>query len=63
MTHLLRLELRKFNPKRNIIVTGLLLLFCLLFLTISMVDSMTDPEQTKDSFASMFQMTSILPPL
>lgn len=62
MTHLLRLELRKFNPKRNIIVTGLLILFCLLFLTVSMVDSMTDPDQTKDSFASMFQMTSILLP-
>lgn len=62
MTHLLRLELRKFNLKRNIIITGLLLLFCLLFLTVSMVDSMTDPEQTKDSFASMFQMTSILLP-
>ena len=63
MTHLLRLEFRKFNLKRNILITIFLYLFCLLFLTVSMVDSMTDPEQTRDSFMSMFQVTEILLPL
>lgn len=63
MAHLLRLEFRKFNLKRNILITIFLYLFCLLFLTVSMVDSMTDPEQTRDSFMSMFQVTEILLPL
>ena len=60
MSHLLRLELKKFDLKKNILITLLLILFSILFLTVSLVDSMTDPEQTKDTFESTFLVIGIL---
>lgn len=60
MSHLLRLELKKFDLKKNILITLLLILFSVLFLTVSLVDSMTDPEQTRDTFESTFLVIGIL---
>ena len=60
MSHLLRLELKKFDLKKNILITLLLILFSILFLTVSLVDSMTDPEQTRDTFESTFLVIGIL---
>ena len=48
MEHLIRLELKKFGVGRNIMFTVAAILFSILFITVSLVDSMTDPEQTKD---------------
>lgn len=60
MAHLLKLELKKFGVTRNIIFTFAAILFSIFFLTVSLVDSMTDPQQTKDSFDSTFLVTGLL---
>lgn len=60
MAHLLKLELRKFRITRNIVFTFVAILFSILFMTVSLVDSMTDPEQTKDTFESMFTVVGLL---
>ena len=60
MAHLLKLELKKFGVMRNIIFTFAAILFSIFFLTVSLVDSMTDPQQTKDSFDSTFLVTGLL---
>lgn len=49
MVHLIKLELKKFGIGRNIIFTFAAILFSILFITISLWDSVTDPEQTKDT--------------
>lgn len=60
MAHLLKLELKKFGVMRNIIFTFAAILFSIFFLTVSLVDSMTDPQQTKDPFDSTFLVTGLL---
>ena len=60
LSHLLKLELKKFNLKKQLFITLLLILFSILFLTVSLVDSMTDPEQTKYTFESTFLVIGIL---
>ena len=54
MVHLLKLEIRKFRLSRKIMTAIFAVAFCILFITVSLVDSMTDPEQTKDTFESTF---------
>ncbi len=60
MAHLIKLELKKFGITRNIIVTFAAILFSILFITVSLVDSMKDPEQTKDTFESTFLVIGLL---
>ena len=60
MAHLLRLELTKFKLGRNIAIAIVAIIFSILFITISHVDSMTDPEQTKDTFESTFLVIGLL---
>ncbi|XCP86993.1 ABC transporter permease [Roseburia hominis] len=60
MAHLIKLELKKFGITRNIIVTLAAILFSILFITVSLVDSMKDPEQTKDTFESTFLVIGLL---
>lgn len=60
MAHLLKLELKKFRLSRKIFVALLAVMFCVLFITVSLVDSMTDPEQTKDTFESTFLVIGLL---
>ena len=60
MAHLIKLELKKFGVIRNTCFTIAVILFCILFITVSLVDSMTDPEQTKDSFESTFLVIGLL---
>lgn len=60
MTHLLKLELKKFRIMPNVLFSAAAILFCMLFLTVSMVDSMTDPQQTKDDFESTFLVIGLL---
>ena len=60
MAHLLKLEIRKFRLPRKMIAAFLATAFCMLFITVSLVDSMADPEQTKDTFESTFLLTGLL---
>lgn len=60
MTHLLKLELKKFRLSRKILFAFFAVTFCILFITVSLVDSMTDPEQTKDTFESTFLVIGLL---
>lgn len=60
MAHLLKLELKKFGLARNIVFSFIAILFSIAFMTVSLLDSMTDPEQTKDTFESMFVVTGLL---
>lgn len=56
----MKLEFKKYKLKRygkGVIVS----IFCILiFITISLVDSMTDPEQTRDTFESTLRMINLL---
>ena len=60
MTHLIKLELKKFGIAQNIIFMFAAILFSILFITISLWDSMTDPEQTKDTFESTYLVIGLL---
>lgn len=60
MAHLLKLEMKKFRLLHNILFTLAAVLFSILFITVSLVDSMTDPSQTKDSFESTFLVIGLL---
>lgn len=60
MAHLIKLELEKFGIAQNVIFTFAAILFSVLFITVSLWDSMTDPEQTKDTFESTFLVISLL---
>ncbi len=60
MAHLLKLEIRKFRLPRKMIAAFLATAFCMLFITVSLADSMTDPEQTKDTFESTFLLIGLL---
>ncbi len=60
MAHLLKLEIRKFRLPRKMITAFLAVAFCMLFITVSLVDSMADPEQTKDTFESTFLVIGLL---
>lgn len=60
MAHLMKLELKKFGIARNIIFMIAGILFGILFITISLWDSMTDPKQTKDTFESTYLVIGLL---
>ena len=60
MAHLIKLELKKFGIAQNVIFTLAAILFSILFITVSLWDSMTDPEQTKDTFESTFLVIGLL---
>lgn len=60
MAHLLKLEIRKFRLPRKMAAAFLAVVFCILFITVSLADSMTDPEQTKDTFESTFLVSGLL---
>ena len=47
MTHLIKLELKKFGIAQNIIFMFAAILFSILFITISLWDSMTTPNRSK----------------
>lgn len=56
MTHLIKLELKKFGIAQNIIF----MFAAILFITISLWDSMTDPKQVKDTFESTYLVIGLL---
>lgn len=60
MTHLIKLELKKFGIAQNIIFMFAAILFSILFITISLWDSMTDPKQVKDTFESTYLVIGLL---
>lgn len=60
MAHLIRLELKKFGVAGNVIFMVIAILFSVLFITISLWDSMADPEQTKDTFESTYLVIGLL---
>lgn len=60
MTYLMKLELKKISLKRYCFISVGLILFSMLFITISLIDSATDPTQSKDTFDSVFLMIEVL---
>lgn len=60
MAHLIRLELKKFGVAKNVIFMVVAILFSMLFITISLWDSMADPEQAKDTFESTYLVIGLL---
>jgi len=60
MTHLIKLELKKFGIAQNIIFMFAAILFSILFITISLWDSMTDPKQVKDTFESTYLVIQMI---
>lgn len=60
MAHLIRLELKKFGVAGNVIFMVVAILFSMLFITVSLWDSMTDPEQAKDTFESTYLVIGLL---
>lgn len=60
MAHLIKLELKKFGIVKNVIFTLVAIFFSILFITISLWDSMTDPTQTKDTFESTYLVIGLL---
>ena len=60
MTHLIKLELKKLGIAQNIIFMFAAILFSILFITISLWDSMTDPKQVKDTFESTYLVIGLL---
>ena len=60
MTYLMKLELKKISLKRYCFISVGLILFSILFITISLIDSATDPAQSKDTFDNIFLMIEVL---
>lgn len=60
MVHLWKLELKKFRLARKISVSLAALVFSILFITVSLVDSKADPAQSKDTFDSTFLLIGLL---
>lgn len=60
MIHLMKLELKKNKITKYFFISAFLILFSILFITISLIDSATDPAQTKDTFSNTFQMIEVL---
>ena len=60
MANLIKLEFKKFGIARNIIFAVAAILFSILFITVSLCDSMTDPKQTKDTFESTYLVIGLL---
>lgn len=60
MIHLLRLECKKYKIHWALLWSALLIAGCILFITVSLLDSAYDPAQTKDSFDSTFKVIGLL---
>lgn len=60
MTHLMELELKKIKLNKYCFISIGLILFSIIFITISLIDSATDPTQSKDTFYNVFLMIGIL---
>lgn len=54
MTHLFKLELKKFRLVQKMIISAIAMVFSILFITVSLIDSMADPTQAKDTYDSTF---------
>lgn len=60
MKHLIRLEVKK-NRLKGHMKGAFIATFCIMvFMTISFVDTVTDPEQTKDTYESILRMVNLL---
>lgn len=60
MIALMKLEMQKYNIRKYIVTAIFMMLFSILFISVSLIDSASDPTQTKDTFASIFQMIEVL---
>lgn len=56
----MKLEIRKYRLKKYIKGIFIAILCIIAFITISLIDSMTDPEQTKDTYESTLRMINLL---
>lgn len=62
MIHLIKLELKKNRIRKYVIISAFLILFSVLFITVSLIDSATDPTQNKDTFDNIFRLIEVLLP-
>lgn len=60
MKHYIKLELQKYKLGRYIAVSTCAILCSMLFVSVSLIDSATDPTQSKDTFDTIFQMIEVL---
>lgn len=60
MTHLFKLELKKFRLVQKMIISAIAVVFSILFITVSLIDSMADPTQAKDTYDSTFLLIGLL---
>ena len=60
MKHLMKLEIKKYKLTKYIKGIFIAAVCIIAFITISLVDSMTDPEQTKDTYDSVVRMLNLL---
>ena len=60
MIQLMRLESKKYKLQYHIIGVIIAILLIMAFITISLVDSMTDTTQTKDTYESTFMAINLL---
>lgn len=58
--NLIELELKKFKVKRHIKGITLCIVCIIMFMTMSLIDTMLDPEQLKDTYESMGRMINLL---
>ncbi len=60
MTKLIKLELKKIKISRYIIISILLIIFSMIFVTASIVDSYLDPAQDLDTIGDIFLMLNLI---
>lgn len=60
MEYLMKLEMKKYKIKSYVLYSICAMIFCLLFLSMSLVDSATDPTQQKDTYETLFLMIELL---
>lgn len=60
MMHLMKLEIQKSKIGKYILFSIIAILCSVLFITVSLIDSATDPRQSKDTFENTFRMIEVL---
>ena len=60
MKHLMKLEIKKYKLTKYIKGIFIATVCIIAFITVSLIDSMTDPKQTKDTYDSIIRMLNLL---
>ena len=60
MKHLMKLEIKKYKLTKYIKGIFIATVCFIAYITVSLIDSMTDPKQTKDTYDSIIRMLNLL---